>query len=107
VEDLPDRGVRVAMLRVGDTRIELVQPLSETSEVSAFLAKRGEGLHHLALAVGDVAEARSTACRWGAKPIPSAGGAGAGGARVAFLHPRTMNGVLVELVEGGDGHPGT
>jgi len=100
-EDLPDRQVRVAMLRIGDTRIELVQPLSDASEVSSFLARRGEGLHHVAFAVEDVDGALAAATASGAVALPGAGQAGAGGTRVAFLHPRSVNGVLVELVERG------
>ena len=100
-EDLPDRQVRVAMLRIGDTRIELVQPLSDASEVSRFLARHGEGLHHVAFAVEDVDGALAAATASGAVALPGAGQAGAGGSRVAFLHPRSANGVLVELVEQG------
>ncbi len=100
-EDLPDRQVRVAMLRIGDTRIELVQPLSDASEVSRFLARHGEGLHHVAFAVEDVDGALAAATASGAVALPGAGQAGAGGTRVAFLHPRSANGVLVELVEQG------
>ncbi len=101
IEDLPDRQVRVAMLRIGDTRIELVQPLSDASEVSRFLARHGEGLHHVAFAVEDVDGALAAATASGAVALPGAGQAGAGGTRVAFLHPRSANGVLVELVEQG------
>jgi len=101
IEELPERRIRVAMLRLGDTCVELVQPTADDSEVSAFLAKRGEGLHHLALAVDDLDAAFSRALDGGATAVPGAGRAGAGGARVAFLHPRATNGVLVELVEDG------
>jgi methylmalonyl-CoA/ethylmalonyl-CoA epimerase len=104
IEDLPERKVRVAMLRLGDTRIELVQPTADDSEVSGFLAKRGEGLHHLALAVDDLDAALSQAVDGGAKAVPAPERVGAGGARVAFLHPRAANGVLVELVEDGARH---
>lgn len=99
VEEIPERRVRVAMLRLGGVRIELVQPTAEDSEVSGFLARRGEGLHHVALAVDDVEEALSAVARSGAVAAPGAVRAGAGGTRVAFLHPRSMNGALVELVE--------
>ncbi len=101
IEEVPERKVRVAFLQAGDLRIELVQPTADDSEVSSFLARRGEGLHHLAFAVDDLASALSRAGDAGAAALPGAGKAGAGGTRVAFLHPRTANGVLVELVEGG------
>jgi methylmalonyl-CoA/ethylmalonyl-CoA epimerase len=101
IEEIPARQVRVAMLRAGDTRIELVQPTSDTSEVSRFLERRGEGLHHVAFAVDDVGAALETATDAGAIAVPGAGRAGAGGTRVAFLNPRSVNGVLVELVAAG------
>lgn len=96
VEELPERGIKVAMLPVGDTRIELVAPLRPDSEVSAFLDKRGGGIHHLALRVADVdagvAELKAEGVRMAQDPAP-----GAHGCRVAFVHPKATGGVLVEL----------
>ncbi len=99
VEDLPERGVRVAFLRAGETRIELVQPVRDDAEVSGFLARRGEGLHHLAFRPPDLDGALEASRAAGATPVGNAAGKGAGGTRVAFLHPKTTGGVLIELVE--------
>ena len=99
VEDVPGRGIRVAFLRLGDAHVELIQPTRDDSEVSAFMAKRGEGLHHVALSVGSLDEAMAAAKSSGGREIPEASGVGAGGRPVAFLHPRTTHGVLIELVE--------
>lgn len=96
VEELPERGIKVAMLPVGDTRIELITPLREDSEVSAFLDKRGGGIHHIALKTddvdGDVAELKAKGVRMAQDPSP-----GAHGCRVAFVHPKATGGVLLEL----------
>ncbi|NOZ02901.1 MAG: methylmalonyl-CoA epimerase [Deltaproteobacteria bacterium] len=103
IEDLPDRGVRVAFMTLHETRIELLQPQGEDSEVASWVARHGQGLHHLAISVDDVDDALDRARSAGAEPIEKGAGPGAGGARVAFLHPRTTSGVLVEFVEHG-GH---
>jgi methylmalonyl-CoA/ethylmalonyl-CoA epimerase len=96
VEELPERGIKVAMLPVGGTRIELVAPLHEKSEVSSFLEKRGGGIHHIALAVADVdqdvAELKAAGVKIAQEPAP-----GAHGCRVAFVHPKATGGVLLEL----------
>ncbi len=96
IEELPDRGIRVAFLPVGATRIELVTPMRPDSEVSAFLQKRGGGIHHIAFSVvdvdKDVAELKSAGVRMAQDPAP-----GAHGCRVAFVHPKATGGVLVEL----------
>lgn len=96
VEDIPERGIRVAMLPVGETRIELVMPLHDKSEVSAFLEKRGGGIHHIALKTddvdGDIAELKAKGVKIAQDPAP-----GAHGCRVAFVHPKATGGVLLEL----------
>jgi methylmalonyl-CoA epimerase len=96
IEDLPERGIRVAMLPIGGTRIELVMPLHDKSEISAFLEKRGPGIHHLAFRTtdvdGDVAELKGKGVRMAQDPSP-----GAHGCRVAFLHPKATGGTLIEL----------
>lgn len=102
IEDLPERGVRVAFFRAGGTRIEVVQPLRDDSEVSAFLARRGEGLHHLAFRPPDV-ERTVEASREAGATVVGDGGPGAGGTRVVFLHPKSTAGVLIELVAEGAG----
>jgi methylmalonyl-CoA/ethylmalonyl-CoA epimerase len=97
---VPEQGVRVAMLE-GDAgaRLELLAPTGPETPVGRFLAKRGEGLHHLAFAVPDVAAALAGLKAAGARLIDEAPRPGFGGHRVAFVHPRAFAGVLVELVE--------
>jgi methylmalonyl-CoA epimerase len=96
VEELPARGIRVAFLPVGNTRIELVAPLHDKSEVSKFLAERGGGIHHIALRTpnvdDDVKEMADRGARIAQQPSP-----GAHGCRVAFVHPKSTGGVLLEL----------
>jgi methylmalonyl-CoA epimerase len=98
-EVLPANGVRVAFITVGATHIELVEPLGEDSPAARFLERRGEGLHHIALEVGDVAHALTMARRAGFTPIDEHPRPGAHGTRIAFLHPRDSHGVMIELVQ--------
>jgi methylmalonyl-CoA/ethylmalonyl-CoA epimerase len=99
IETIDSEGVKVAFLEVGKTRIELLEPLSEESAVGRFLEKRGEGIHHIALRVADIEEALARLREDNVKIVGSAPRAGAGGRRVAFVHPASTGGVLVELVE--------
>ncbi|AFG35686.1 methylmalonyl-CoA epimerase [Fervidobacterium pennivorans DSM 9078] len=100
VEELPERGLRVYFIKVGDTRIELLEPMSENSEVSGFLEKKGEGIHHIAFNVHGIDEAVALAKAHGLQPLSEEPKPGAGGTKVLFLHPKTTGGVLIELVEG-------
>ncbi|WP_448378732.1 methylmalonyl-CoA epimerase [Fervidobacterium sp.] len=100
VEELPERGLRVYFIKVGDTRIELLEPMTENSEVSGFLEKKGEGIHHIAFNVHGIDEAVALAKAQGLQPLSEEPKPGAGGTRVLFLHPKTTGGVLIELVEG-------
>lgn len=102
-EIVEDQGVEIQMMYAGDTRIELVQPIRPDSPAAKFLAKRGPGLHHLALAVADCGEAVAAADAAGARLINAAPVEGAHGTRIAFVHPAATGGVLTELVEGGGG----
>jgi methylmalonyl-CoA/ethylmalonyl-CoA epimerase len=99
IETIDSEGVKVAFLRLGKTRIELLEPLSPESAVARFLDKRGEGIHHIALRVADIEATLARLRKDGVKIVGSAPRAGAGGHRVAFLHPGSTGGVLVELVE--------
>jgi methylmalonyl-CoA/ethylmalonyl-CoA epimerase len=99
VRDLPDRGLRVAMLDAGVSRVELLAAAGPDSEISGFLARRGEGMHHVAFRVPDLDAALESARAAGMTVLERGGRAGAHGGRVAFLHPKSANGVLVELVE--------
>jgi methylmalonyl-CoA epimerase len=94
-------GVRVLFLPVGNTRIELLEPVAADTPVGRFLARRGEGIHHVCFRVDSVQQTVATLERAGLKAV---GGirTGADGRPVAFLHPRSTGGVLVELTEGPD-----
>jgi len=94
-----DQKVNVLVCRAGGQRIELVEPAGDDSPVSAFLARRGGGLHHLAFHVDDVAAAVAELKRRGARLVDAAPRHGAHGTRIAFVHPATTGGVLIELVE--------
>ena len=99
-ETVPEEGVRVVLLGSGPGRIELLEPLEASGTLSSFIGRRGEGLHHIAIAVVDIEAALERSTEQGARPVGEIR-VGAGGRRVAFLHPRTASGVLIELVETG------
>ena len=99
IEAVASQKVRAAFLRVGTTRVELIEPTDPSSPVGRFLEKRGEGLHHLAFEVGGVADALERAAGQGIELVDKAPRAGARGCMVAFLHPASCHGVLVEFVE--------
>jgi methylmalonyl-CoA/ethylmalonyl-CoA epimerase len=96
---VPDQKVNVLVCYAGSQRIELVEPAAPDSPVSAFLARRGGGLHHLAWRVDDCAAAIARLKAAGARLIDEAPRPGAHGTRIAFVHPRSTGGVLCELVE--------
>ncbi len=98
-EDLPDGGLRVAMLPVGGSSIELLEPTTPDATVAKFLEKRGEGIHHLAVCVENIDGAVQELLAAGVRMIDKAPRPGAGGTRVAFVHPAAAHGVLIELVE--------
>jgi len=106
IVEMPEQRVRVAFLPAGEASIELVQPMTGDSGVGRFLDKHGEGFHHVCLEVPDIeaALARLTAC--GVPLIDERPRPGAHG-RVAFVHPKGMHGVLLELVEHSDPHVGS
>jgi methylmalonyl-CoA/ethylmalonyl-CoA epimerase len=92
-------GLEAAFLRVGDGELELMAPLRDDSPVGKFLAKRGPGLHHVAYGVSDIIQALADARAAGLELIDAEPRMGMHGARIAFVHPKSMNGVLTELVE--------
>jgi methylmalonyl-CoA/ethylmalonyl-CoA epimerase len=98
-EVVEDQGVRVAMLPVGEPRIELLEPTDESSPVAKFLEKRGAGIHHIAVRVPDIRVALARLKDGGARLIDEEPRMGAGGCLVAFVHPASSGGVLLELVE--------
>ena len=98
-ENVEDQGVRVAMLPIGDSRIELLEPLHAESPVEKFISKRGEGIHHIAICVDNIESALERFKAGGARLIDATPRRGAGNSKIAFIHPAGMRGVLLELVE--------
>lgn len=100
-EEVATQKVRVAMMPVGETNIELLEPTSEDSPIAKFIEGRGPGIHHIAIAVDDIEAAMDRMNAAGVRMIDTEPRPGAGGTKVAFAHPKAFGGVLVELVEGG------
>ncbi|MBA2527472.1 MAG: methylmalonyl-CoA epimerase [Pyrinomonadaceae bacterium] len=98
-EDVGEQGVRITMLPIGETHIELLEPLTPESPVGKFLDKRGPGIHHIAIRVDDIRAALGQLKEKGARLIDETPRIGAGGCLVAFIHPSSTNGVLLELVQ--------
>lgn len=98
-EVVEDQKVRLAIFAVGESRIELLEATSPDSPIARFIAKRGQGIHHLTLAVPDLAETLAQLERKGMRLIDREPRTGAGKERIAFLHPSSSAGVLIELVE--------
>src|SRR6266404_8790048 len=98
-EEVAEQKVRVAMLPIGESRIELLEATSEDSPISRFLEKRGPGIHHIAVRVDDIRVALASLRASGARLIDEEPRNGAGGCLVAFVHPSSTGGVLLELVE--------
>jgi methylmalonyl-CoA/ethylmalonyl-CoA epimerase len=98
-EEINDQGVRVAMLALGDSHVELLEALSPDSSVGKFIAKRGPGIHHIAVEVEDINASLADLKSKGARLIDEKPRVGAGGCLIAFVHPATTNGVLLELVQ--------
>lgn len=100
IEVVEDQKVRTAFLKVGDTKLELLEPTSEESTIAKFIDKKGEGIHHMAFAIEDgVANALAFAEEKGIRLIDKAPRKGAEGLNIAFLHPKSTQGVLTELCE--------
>lgn len=101
-EEVLQQKVRVCMLPVGESRVELLEPMSPDSPISKFLDKRGPGIHHIAFGVADIRAALATFREQGAKLIDEEPRVGAGGCLVAFVHPSSTGGILLELVQNPD-----
>lgn len=99
VAHVPDEGVDVAFLPVGDTEIELLQPLDENNAVGKFLQKRGPGIHHICLEVTDIEEMMSSLREKGIRLLNESPRTNPDGRLYAFVHPRSTGGVLVELYQ--------
>lgn len=102
IADVPSQEVRIAFLTAGESKIEIVAPTTETSGVARYLASRGEGFHHLCLEVGDIGAELARLAAAGVQLINEAAVPGVEGP-VAFLHPKSCSGVLVELIEAPGG----
>lgn len=97
IEDVPEQGVRVAVFHMGESRIELLSPLRPDSPVGKFLESRGPGVHHIALGVENLVDALEDLKSKGFRLIDEKPKTGAGGASIAFIHPRSTLGTLIEL----------
>jgi methylmalonyl-CoA/ethylmalonyl-CoA epimerase len=104
-ETMREQGVEAVMCEGGGGAVELIRPLDPEGAIGRFMAKRGEGFHHVAFAVPDVEAALAELRARGAELIDERGRRGLGGHTVAFVHPRSTLGVLTELIEAGP-HPG-
>lgn len=99
IEEVADQKVKTAFFKVGQTKIELLEPTSEESTIAKFIEKRGEGIHHIAFATDSVAEALAEVAEKGVQLIDKAPRKGAEGLNIAFLHPKSTCSVLTELCE--------
>jgi len=98
IEVMEDRGLKIAFLKTGESKIELLEPTSDDSNIAKFIEKKGEGIHHLALEVDDVDENIESMEKLGTEFIGEAS-IGAGGKKIIFMHPKSTNGVLMELCQ--------
>lgn len=101
IEEVPQENVRVAFLKLdregGRGHLELLAPMSDEGAIAGFIAKRGPGLHHLAVAADDIGEVLARSRAAGVRLIDETPRIGAGGKRIAFLHPKSGGGVLIEV----------
>lgn len=98
-EDVPEQKTRVAFINIGQVRIELIQPMSPDSPVQKFLDKKGQGIHHLAIGTDDIETELENLKDKGIRLIDNKPRTGAHDAKIAFLHPKSSQGVLLELCE--------
>ncbi|MDR0505823.1 MAG: methylmalonyl-CoA epimerase [Dysgonamonadaceae bacterium] len=99
IEEVADQKVKTAFFKVGQTKIELLEPTSEDSTIAKFIEKKGEGVHHIAFAVPDVANALMEVASKGVTLIDKTPRGGAEGLSIAFLHPKSTGSVLTELCQ--------
>lgn len=99
IEEVADQKVKTAFFKVGETKIELLQSTDPEGPIGKFIEKKGEGIHHIAFAVDKIEEKLGEATSSGIKLIDTAPRKGAEGLDIAFLHPKSTNGVLIELCE--------
>ena len=101
VESVPEQAVRIAFLLTGEGEIELVQPTTDDSGIARYLARRGEGIHHICLEVDDIEASLAHMAAQGIELIDETPRTGSAGQRYAFIHPKSTQGVLIELYERG------
>ncbi|HAQ08565.1 MAG TPA: methylmalonyl-CoA epimerase [Bacillus bacterium] len=99
IEDVESEKVKVAFLKAGETKLELLEPTSDESAIARFIEKKGEGIHHVALGVDSIQERIDEMKTRGIKMIHDVPKKGAGGAQVAFMHPKSTGSILYELCE--------
>jgi methylmalonyl-CoA/ethylmalonyl-CoA epimerase len=99
IEEVQEQKVKVAMLKIGESRIELLEPTLKDGAVGKFLDKRGEGLHHIAFEVENIDEKIKELQYSGYEMIDKVARRGAGGNKIAFVHPKSTSGVLLELCQ--------
>lgn len=101
IEEVAEQKVRVAMLQIGESKIELLEPTADDSPVAKFIEKNGPGIHHIAYEVEDIEVAIAKLMSDGARMIDERPRVGAHDTRIAFIHPKSSNGVLTELCQCG------
>ena len=99
MEDVEEQKVRAALLPMGQSRIELLEATSDDSPIAKFIARRGEGMHHICIEVEDIEARLQQLKAAGARLIDETPKRGVGGHKIAFVHPASAHGVLIELVE--------
>lgn len=99
IEVVEEQKVRVAFLPIGDTEVELLESIEEDGPIAKFIAKNGEGIQHMAYRVDNIEEAIAEMIKKGVRMIDEKPRYGAGGAKIAFCHPKSTSGVLVELCQ--------
>ncbi|MCX8084836.1 MAG: methylmalonyl-CoA epimerase [Calditerrivibrio sp.] len=103
-EEVQSQKVKVAFIKVGESNIELLEATSPDSPIAKFIEKRGEGIHHIAYEVEDISKALEMLKAQGCQLIDNEPKPGAHGKMIAFVHPKSTNGVLTELSQPGEGH---
>ncbi len=98
IEDVPDQGVKAALIHIGDTELEFIQPIKPDTGVAKFLENKGEGIHHICIEVDDTDAELKRIEGEGGKLIDKQGRKGLAG-KIGFLHPKSVNGVLIELAQ--------
>lgn len=100
VEEVESQGVKVGFIQIGESNVELLEGTNENGSINKFIEKRGEGVHHIAFKVESIDDVLKILVEKGVRLIDEKPREGAGGKKIAFLHPKSTNGVLIEICEG-------